>query len=797
MSDQHRVAQDSVTYVLNPAAGVAVAVSSLNFLPSVRFADSITLDGRDYPVVAIGPRCCQAFSCLTAAEFGDASALLRFAEEAFAESTLRAIALPKTVETIAEKCFHRCARLTAVGFADGAALREIESLAFAECAIPEISVPSSVETIGDSAFCMSKELCNVTFSAPSQLKRIDSYAFAETALATVALPPSLEAIGHFAFSHCPKLTAVTIADTGALWSIGDGAFAFSGLESFRLPETVRRVAPGLCYLCIALAAVEFGGRPQIEAIDAQAFFGARVERIAIPESVRSIGAMAFHQSRLTTATFEGVSQLEAIEDSAFAFSAALVQIALPPSLSRLGVSAFEGCRALSAVTLSNLAVVPPRAFADTGLRTLAIPASVKRISDSAFCECPHLVEVTFSKDSVLRVIENFAFAGTVVTKLTFPRSLLCIGASAFSSCLRLSAVAFELSSELIRIEANAFADCRLLSAFAFPDNLRVIGAFAFARCTQLSTVRLSPFLHKIEIGAFLETPMRELNLPGTLKQIEKFAFLHCRQLALLRFPFHAKTVLEHRAFHDTAITTVAISASSKDNGAFPQDCEVTVQSPDPPLLSPWLKETFQQNDWTATPMQNDDPLQRPFFRLVDDWTHIQCRWTAEFSGFTLPMENEPGMVGLTKLVGEDLAALMLRNPPSWTNQLKVITVVALLKVMVHVEKQDLCYRHYFPKIVVITDGIPKVQWMEPGDVPAPKLFEVLIKRIADGGEFPDEYEEVTLENGVADELVRMMRDGETFEHVLGMFRQREYRLLPEIDPGEVDSAIRLVEQPHE
>jgi hypothetical protein len=65
---------------------------------------------------------------------------------------LKSIEIPKRVETLGAGCFSECGQLAAVEFKGEAGIKRIETKAFAQTAIRRVCLPGSVEAIGRWAF---------------------------------------------------------------------------------------------------------------------------------------------------------------------------------------------------------------------------------------------------------------------------------------------------------------------------------------------------------------------------------------------------------------------------------------------------------------------------------------------------------------------------------------------------------------------------------------------------------------------------------------------------------------------
>ena len=80
------------------------------------------------------------------------------------------------------------------------------------------------------------------------------------------------------------------------------------------------------------------------------------------------------------------------------------------------------------------------------------------------------------------------------------------------------------------IEKNAFIETNIKSV-TFPSTLKKIGGFAFYHCSNLISVKLNKGLEIIEEYAFTGCPISKIDIPDSVKQIEQNAFCNCPKLS--------------------------------------------------------------------------------------------------------------------------------------------------------------------------------------------------------------------------------------------------------------------------
>lgn len=162
--------------------------------------------------------------------------------DAFSESGLESIHIPRLVELLDEGCFCACGQLSSLTFAPGCQVRRLGRRAFESClSLPSVHIPSGVESIGERCFRACAQLTTVTFEAHSKLSTIEAAAFQhchQQLGPSIQLPSAFTAIPENCFRHCDSLSAINLEPNSSLREIGHSAFADSSLISFRIPGSV-------------------------------------------------------------------------------------------------------------------------------------------------------------------------------------------------------------------------------------------------------------------------------------------------------------------------------------------------------------------------------------------------------------------------------------------------------------------------------------------------------------------------------------------------------------------------------
>jgi hypothetical protein len=144
----------------------------------------------------------------------------------------------------------------------------------------------------------------------------------------------------------------------------------------------------------------------------------------------------------------------------------------------------------------------------TNLTDVAIPVSVTNIGDYAFYQCSNLGNLSVSNGVIS--IGTLSFGDcTSLTSLVIPESVTNIGSNAFEGT-GLTNVSILGNAE---IQENAFYEAQLDSVHIAGGS---IGEYAFELCTNLKTLTLGNGVTNIGAGAFIDDPISNLVIPGSV-----------------------------------------------------------------------------------------------------------------------------------------------------------------------------------------------------------------------------------------------------------------------------------------
>ncbi len=111
-----------------------------------------------------------------------------------------------------------------------------------------------------------------------------------------------------------------------------------------------------------------------------------------------------------------------------------------------------------------------------------------------------------------------------IKKVVVESGITKIGSQAFIKCDTLTSI--ELSNTIKSIDDGAFAYCKGLTNVSLPSSVETIGEGAFAYCNNLSSIYLNEGLKDIDLYAFQETKLKNVEIPSTLTHIAIDVFLN-------------------------------------------------------------------------------------------------------------------------------------------------------------------------------------------------------------------------------------------------------------------------------
>jgi len=322
---------------------------------------------------------------------------------------------------------------------------------------------------------------------------------------------------------------------------GDG-LALSGLSeeiansslhtTLTIPDTYKN-KPVVCVSQLSSANVQqvvFGNN--VTEIGDRAFYGMeKLTSINIPARVSKIGYGAFHHCySLTSAAFEKETQLTV----------------LPANL-------FDGCSSLECFDIPDSVIeIGDYCFSSSGIKSIEFPSTVTKIGIDVIFSCADLENIYFEDVTTItqfgglggnlfnldgiyindlsaylntdrRFIENryaqkLYVNNQLITNLVVPADVPVLHKAALSIN---SIESIVIPATVTKIEDGAVSDNNGLKTVVFENDSAIdtISQSAFADCLRLESVTLPSNVTKIEGGAFINTPLKKLEIPASLNYI--------------------------------------------------------------------------------------------------------------------------------------------------------------------------------------------------------------------------------------------------------------------------------------
>ena len=180
-------------------------------------------------------------------------------------------------------------------------------------------------------------------------------------------------------------------------------------------------------------------------------------------------------------------------------------------------------------------------FKNESLVTVKLPESITEVGEDIFGDCKNLRGVKLP-EGVSRINKEAFYGCSILETINFPAKLTSVGDNAFSLCSKMELD--NLPSSLLHVGQSAF--CYVpLKALKLDRKVEIgAGAFSntpiteiematpcdsiregtFSNCPNLTKITIGEGLKYIGDKAFANSPVKEANLPSTLRDISSTAF---------------------------------------------------------------------------------------------------------------------------------------------------------------------------------------------------------------------------------------------------------------------------------
>ena len=425
-------------------------------------------------------------------------------DELFANTKIKTIELPPTIQVIGKRAFRHCTRLQSFTFPSKVYM--IDEGAFKECASLDNLDMTNLNITELSAQVFKSCDSLRTIKLPKILTAFGDYALSGTSIVELTLPAEIVKVGKGAFSWCVSLKT---ADISALTTEIIPAEMFrmcTHLKSISLPAKINIIGEKAFEHCVTLPEIDLSKAP-----------------------VSVIGTSAFSQCSALSSIILGET-VSTINESAFA-STAIPEFTAPQKLKTLGASAFFSCRKLKVADL--------------------VQSGLTELSDYSFSLCTSLTRITFPAKLV--TIGEYALSGAALTTVALTSQVATIKSRAFANCDGLKNV--DMSQTKVTVLNGTFRGCGKLATFKLPPELTCIEDSPFLG-TALIPMPIPESLTSLGPSAFANTTFNGQGLPGILTAIGDYAFAWCASLQSIDLSHTSISVIGNYAFYNSSLKSI-------------------------------------------------------------------------------------------------------------------------------------------------------------------------------------------------------------------------------------------------
>lgn len=404
---------------------------------------------------------------------------------------------------------------------EGCPVTEIADNAFESAEWKKLVLPDTVKKIGDHA--LGKFNAD-EFILPAGLEYLGNNNFSGAESLSLNIPAGLIGIGEYAFKDT-RISKIEIDEKNEYFSIKNGmlvsedkVFCCINDENLKseivIPDGIKKIVPYAFNHCTAS---EYKFPDSLEGVGEYAFYNSGIEKLILPEGVVSI------------------------EDSAFESCSGLTNVKFPDTLEKIGYCSFSYCSNISEIDLGKgIKEIGGCSFLDAlSTDSIKIPASVEIIGTEAFLDgAAGEIQIDpenqhYSSDNgviydkkVIKLI--FCSKNNNIEKYTVPDTVKLIESNAFCGNQYLKELT--VPGNVKTIDHYAFCGCERLEKLNITGSVNIIDQCAFKNCTALVSAEFNDGLESIKEDAFINTGLKKVVLPDTVKDIGANAFRDCQDL---------------------------------------------------------------------------------------------------------------------------------------------------------------------------------------------------------------------------------------------------------------------------
>lgn len=306
---------------------------------------------------------------------------------AFSQSGLQNIALPKGIEQIGSSAFSSCYGLKNVSLEEG--LLKIGDYAFRSCSqLKQLVLPEGLLEIGEGAF---RDTGITSVLLPDSLRAIGRSAFSDTHLSEISIPKEVTQIGGGAF-QTKSMTGIEVSEENQCYCSIDGVLFDKSIETiisfpgakegvYTFPETVQSIDDYAFESCLIS---EIYVSQDVSTIPEGAFIRCKASKIVLPSGLKTIGSHAFYKCG-PIEVLELPNGLETIETQAL-FQANIKKIIIPGSIEEIRSNVFSNTSSLEEVVIGEgITDIYSNAFYNClNLHSITLPSTIKKMRNRGY-----------------------------------------------------------------------------------------------------------------------------------------------------------------------------------------------------------------------------------------------------------------------------------------------------------------------------------------------------------------------------------------------------------------------------
>ena len=230
---------------------------------------------------------------------------------AFADSDIKNVKFPPSLENIGVGAFHRCDELESADIGECDKITFIRELAFCGChGLKDVKLPPKLLCIGASAF-QSTAVRNIDIPETCNDIQSEAFAYCRNLKSVDMSKMNMEVISACAFRNCPSLERVRLPEN--LTIIGVSAFEeCSSLKYVKLPDSVVQICPSAFQNAdLSGKTGEFNFPDSVRNVHKDAFAKCRFNKVNLPFAPSYISRFAFEGCHsITFVAREGCEKLD-------------------------------------------------------------------------------------------------------------------------------------------------------------------------------------------------------------------------------------------------------------------------------------------------------------------------------------------------------------------------------------------------------------------------------------------------------------------------------------------------------